>query len=330
MRVELKGYGTRVECTSNNCMVGILTKGKIYDVFREMEEFYIILDDTNQIRIVNKYYLKPIKEEKHEESENDYHIRDGYCSIFIPGRGGKNTFKKHIEKLRAINPILFAKEYLLHFGTEVNETDFPKDVKDKGIKVRCIKNNKGQNVSEIELTLNKEYLVLEEDGERYYVENNLGEKRGYFKQRFEVIKEDKMEEVRIVRKLEDLDGLENRIGLYIDSNLDVRVKNKNMLICYGNDLTGERKENYLEALKAMGFKFDYKPLRTKEEVKAEMLSKCKEFKFNGYNYYIKYIQQDERYYVSYDCFNDILGALYFDKKTANEYCNELNEILKNN
>ncbi|MGL5725781.1 hypothetical protein, partial [Cetobacterium sp.] len=78
------------------------------------------------------------------------------------------------------------------------------------------------------------------------------------------VKEDKMENI-IVRKLEDLDGLENGMGLYIDSNLDVRVKNKNMLICYGNDLKGERKENYLEALKSMGFKFEYKPLDKNEE-----------------------------------------------------------------
>ncbi|MGL5717026.1 MAG: hypothetical protein ACRCX2_28680, partial [Paraclostridium sp.] len=143
------------------------------------------------------------------------------------------------------------------------------------------------------------------------------------------IKEDKMEEVRVVRKLEDLDGLENGMGLYIDSNLDVRVKNKNMLICYGNDLMGERKENYLEALKAMGFKFEYKPLRSLEEV-VEEISNLQNRKFSTeriFNYYIDLDHNDNKYKVDYcDCY-ETLGAVYMTEEQARKYTNELNEII---
>ncbi|MGL5714879.1 MAG: hypothetical protein ACRCX2_17820 [Paraclostridium sp.] len=140
--------------------------------------------------------------------------------------------------------------------------------------------------------------------------------------------EDKMEEVRVVRKLEDLDKENNCNGIYLSYNKEngnLDMKYGKTTFCYWTE--NDTVEVWVGVLKAMGFKFEYKPLRTKEEVKAEMLSKCKEFKFNGFNYYIKYVQQDKRYYVSYDCFNNILGALYFDKETANEYCNELNEII---
>lgn len=141
------------------------------------------------------------------------------------------------------------------------------------------------------------------------------------------VKEDKMEETRVVRKLEDLHNLENGMGLYIDYNLDVRVKNKNMLICYGNDLTGDRKDNYLEVLKAMGFKFEYKPLCTKEEVLAEMRLKCKEFEFECENYFIRYDEKDRKYHIAYDATANVTGAFYFYERDAIRYCNKLNEII---
>ncbi|MGL5714224.1 MAG: hypothetical protein ACRCX2_14485, partial [Paraclostridium sp.] len=140
---------------------------------------------------------------------------------------------------------------------------------------------------------------------------------------FEVIS--KVKEVRVVRKLEDLDGLDNGMGakIYLTIQGELRVS-VGGIKWFDPNVGGVEIE---EVLKKLGFKFEYKPLRTIDQVKAEMLSKCKEFKFNGFNYYIKYVQQDKRYYVSYDCFNDILGALYFDKETADKYCNELNEII---
>ncbi|MGL5190860.1 MAG: hypothetical protein ACRC7S_14560 [Cetobacterium sp.] len=145
--------------------------------------------------------------------------------------------------------------------------------------------------------------------------------------------EDKMEDVRVIRKLEYLDGLENGMGaiaVYDEVNKRVRIRTKEECLGIGIARSDEYSDldGFLTVMKVIGFKFEYKPLRTIDQVKAEMLLKCKEFKFNSKNYFINYVQQDKRYYVSYDCFNNILGALYFDKETANEYCNELNEILK--
>lgn len=76
--------------------------------------------------------------------------------------------------------------------------------------------------------------------------------------------ETEVEDIPIIRELKDLDGLENGMGLRIKVVGDLFVieyiktsdliRNLKIAVCH------------VPILKAMGFKFEYRPLRTKEEV----------------------------------------------------------------
>ncbi|MEG2347282.1 MAG: hypothetical protein RSB50_06330 [Cetobacterium sp.] len=134
-------------------------------------------------------------------------------------------------------------------------------------------------------------------------------------------------ENRIVRKLEDLRNMGNGIGLYIDSNLDVRLKDKKMLICCGSDLVNTNLGVYLEVLKAMGFKFEYKPLRTVEEVLEEMKNNSKKFEKEGENFCIALDHDLKRYVAENYIYFEVLGGVYLTKNDAQKYVNELNEII---
>lgn len=149
----------------------------------------------------------------------------------------------------------------------------------------------------------------------------------FFEGNFELIKEDKMEN-RIVRKLEDLCNMGNGMGLYIDSNLDVRLKDKKMQICCGSDFVNTNLGVYLEVLKSMGFKFEYKPLRTEQEVKREILSlESLHFAQEKPNYYVGYNNLIDKYLVICDSVNGHGLHIYMTEEQAKKYADELNEII---
>ncbi|MGL5595857.1 hypothetical protein [Cetobacterium sp.] len=181
------------------------------------------------------------------------------------------------------------------------------------------------------LTVGKEYEVRKADKlhhTHYAIYNDVG-CVGYYERRwFEVVKNG----ILVIKTLKDLNGLENGTGGYIEySSINdcayilCNKEEKFDIACSGDY---SNLDNFFTVLKSMGFKFEYKPLRKKEEVLEEMKGKAKPFIFNDYNYYINYIKQDNKYYVTYDCFNNPLGTLYFSKDLANKYCVELNEIEK--
>ncbi|MGL5594737.1 MAG: hypothetical protein ACRCYA_05340 [Cetobacterium sp.] len=140
----------------------------------------------------------------------------------------------------------------------------------------------------------------------------------------EDVKEDKMEDVRVVKAWEDLVGLENKNGSKINGEHNV---------CFMGDVvtnsTDYYLEDYVKLLKAMGFKFEYKTLRTIEEVKEE-ISNLENRKFSTeriFNYYIDLDHNDNKYKVDYcDCY-ETLGAIYMTEEQAKKYVTELNEII---
>lgn len=141
------------------------------------------------------------------------------------------------------------------------------------------------------------------------------------------IKEDKMEEIRVVRKWEDLIGMENGFGLAIDENLDVVRKG-----FHGYYLRKEELftfEGYLGSIKCMGFKFDYKPLRSLEEVIEEMIAKTDNIlkEDRDYDLYeVEFIKFTKHYKIR---LAETVGAPVFVAGIAQKYADELNEILKN-
>lgn len=196
------------------------------------------------------------------------------------------------------------------------------------MKVKCIKNGC------IFTELGEVFEVEKETVYGYVVNTNFG-KLLVWKFDFEIVKEDKMEN-RIVRKLEDLDGLENGMGLRVVAS-DVSdfkdYKNISVSVYKGDcriaDIKGPAKKK-LETLKSMGFKAEYKPLRTKEEVIAEMTAKTDNIFKEDRNYdlyEVEFIKFTKLYKIR---LAETVGAPVFVAGLAQKYADELNEILKNN
>ncbi|MEG1087568.1 MAG: hypothetical protein RSD79_05835 [Cetobacterium sp.] len=142
------------------------------------------------------------------------------------------------------------------------------------------------------------------------------------KNKFVVIEEDKMEEIKIVRKLEDLDGLENGFGLHLGYD----SFNKTTQVYTEDELKFSTKD--LEFIKGMGFKFEYKPLRTEQEVKKEILNlESLPFTQEKVNYYVDYNNLINKYLVICDSVNGHGLHIYMPEGLAQKYADELNEII---
>lgn len=190
------------------------------------------------------------------------------------------------------------------------------------MKVRCIDNRDSI------LEIGKIYETFVDCTGYMIVDKNY-----YNKRRFEIVEEDKMEQVKIVRKLEDLEGLKNGRGLKLEIKKDVRhgeYEDVLVLMCGGlGSLTFETNtplsNEDSSLLKAMGFEFEYKPLRTVDEVLEEM--KRGQTKFvEGENNFIVAMYEGA-YIVHFFSHQEILGAIYLTKEQATKYRDELNEII---
>lgn len=154
-----------------------------------------------------------------------------------------------------------------------------------------------------------------------------------FEKKVKKIEEDKMEN-RIVRKLEDLDGLENGMGAFVEIKhnvANVLCKNKEIFILIINSSNEYSDvETFLKTLKAMGFKFEFQKLRTVEEVLEDMKENSLN-PYNDYNYFLFEVVYD-KFSKDYGI-NDVdsrfaLGAYIFSQETAQKYADELNEIMR--
>lgn len=137
----------------------------------------------------------------------------------------------------------------------------------------------------------------------------------------EKLKEEK-EEIKVIRKLEDFDEFPNGMGL----KLRVDRQNEEIDIMYGVSVASSVlfKESCFKVLKAMGFKFEYKPLRTEEEIMKDLIEK--EFKFGEGNYIL--IKHE---HGCYDYMNNMSfytpGQKYYSLESLKKVVKELNELL---
>ncbi|MGL5718327.1 MAG: hypothetical protein ACRCX2_35310 [Paraclostridium sp.] len=151
---------------------------------------------------------------------------------------------------------------------------------------------------------------------------------------FTLIKEDKMDQVRIIRKLEDLDGLENGMGaelIYVVVGGSVKVVTSEDELTINSSDGYSDIESFLDTLKAMGFKFEYKPLRTEREVFEEIKNlEGVEFKPYEENFCVEFDYSKQSYGVaSYGKYRAV-GVVFMASKQAQKYAGELNEIIANN
>ncbi|WP_297638610.1 hypothetical protein [uncultured Clostridium sp.] len=194
------------------------------------------------------------------------------------------------------------------------------------MKVRCIDNWFYEHL----LKRNEAYEVIRETSDSYII---VIEGLGYLcvdKERFEIIEEDKMKEVRIVRKLEDLDGLENGKGLFMAFN----TKEKTLSIAYNFKILYKVDTrikssivHIFEIAKSMGFKFEYKPLRTKDEVLADIKRLACERSRDCRTMILQDVNTNK--YFATDNYKTIENEKkYFNEDIAHDLVNEINELLE--
>lgn len=135
--------------------------------------------------------------------------------------------------------------------------------------------------------------------------------------------------MKTIRKIEDLDWLENGKGLkvFIDNNdktLSVGAYWDINLIS-GLALS-EVDDNIISLIKAMGFEFEWKPKRELEEIIASYEEV--EFIMGENNWCITKVERDSYcwYRVEEHFATQYIGAKYYEKEDAIKIVNELNQI----
>lgn len=233
------------------------------------------------------------------------------------------------------------------------------------MKVRCIDTN-GSCI----LDVGKVYEVLAEPNEYYLIKTELG-RCIFLKRLFEVVKEGNMEnfcrfekskncylnncckncnfyeerlknkikegkeENKIVKKLKDLDGLKNGMGLIMkydtEKVFDIEEKTLSILVEHNLEILYKvdvemitSLKHILEIAKSMGFKFEYKPLRTKEEIMKDLVEK--EFKFGDENFIlIQRVNGKYEYMLNTSYYT--LDTKYYTKDSIKRVVEELNELI---
>lgn len=148
-------------------------------------------------------------------------------------------------------------------------------------------------------------------------------------------KEIKKEEIRVVRKLEDLEGFKNGMGLIMkygtEKVLDIERKTLSILvehnleILYKVDIKIKTSlKHILEIAKSMGFKFEYKPLRT-EEIMNDLIEK--EFKFGEGNFLLIKLENGKWDYMNNTSYY-LPDKKYYTLESVKRVVKELNESLE--
>lgn len=194
-----------------------------------------------------------------------------------------------------------------------------------------IKIMKDEKVVDCNFTKGKIYEIKNSDFFFYYIHNDLGVLCRLSKDLFEIVEEDKMEQVKTVRKLEDLDGNTSKCGEFV---LNYYKTTKSAEIIFKGDkniavteICEESFKIYTETrnlLKKLGFEFEYKPLRTVEEVLEEIRKNGKSFCCEN-DFVVSYTKKHGWSAVTLG--RDVIGNCYFREDIANAYVRELNEII---
>ncbi|MGL4646050.1 MAG: DUF6501 family protein [Cetobacterium somerae] len=305
----------KVKCINPIGMGDRLTFQKKYEVLTETDEIYYIIDDSSERIGYFKTRFEIIEEDEKEEVFNAQNITINIAGINI---NCKDT------------PCMFATK-----NWNVKEDKIEKT----RVKLMVdVKITKGEKSVDCNFTKGKIYDVENSDFYFYYICNDLGVLYKLSKDLFELIKEDKMEEVRVVRKLEDLDGLENGIGLVMVFDTekvvaDIEIKTLSILRVFNSEILYKvdveiksSLESILETAKAMGFKFEYKPSKVVYEVIKEIKSlDSLTFKQGEFNYFVSWYKG--KYHVEAMRETFIIGVNYMTKEQAQKYADELNEII---
>lgn len=136
-----------------------------------------------------------------------------------------------------------------------------------------------------------------------------------------------MEEIKICRNIEDFDGMENGFGLKLKvENVGFHYKDMRIGVYNSKDklhVYYETIEKEILILKESGFKFEWKPKLSLDEVLKKY--KSKPFKAGVENYFLAYSHDDYKYECKVWWRTEVVGILYYDKETIEKIIKELND-----
>lgn len=148
-------------------------------------------------------------------------------------------------------------------------------------------------------------------------------------------KEMKKEEIRVVRKLEDLDGLKNKKGWELSFESDDNFKDKGycqewIRLDEKNDkgwfsAIYRLNEESVERLKGLGFEFEYKSLRTEKEIMNDLIEK--DFKFGEGNFLVIKLENGKWDYMNNTSYY-LPDKKYYTLESVKKVVKELNELLE--
>lgn len=186
-----------------------------------------------------------------------------------------------------------------------------------GNRVRCLETD-----TAVGLHRGNEYTIKQIENSGYYVYLEGMDNLCLRASRFEKVEEDK---VKKISKWEDLDGLENGMGLKLF------IKNQELEILFGNTISNYEFDkhyslkNIIEILKAMGFKIEYHKKKTVAEVVKEFEKKDRQFEVDDANYCLSFDHKINKWSIWKYCEVSMFGAKYYAKEVAEEFLKALNE-----
>ena len=204
------------------------------------------------------------------------------------------------------------------------------------IKVKCI-NSRGLNAA---LTKGKVYEVINSWSDFYIIINNNGIQDTYAKNRFEVVEETRIhigidigisepitiQEIRLIRKLQDLDEENNNSGFWLSYSPECDEHYEGLGVIGENGDTGIFiVESDLWMLKGMGFKFKYEPLRSEKQIMNDLVEK--EFKFGEGNFLLIKLENGKWDYMNNTSYY-VPDKKYYTLESAKIVVKELNELLE--
>lgn len=348
----------KVRCVDNWMYEDILGRNKVYEVLVEQKDRYVIKTETGRCLSVGKDKFI-IEEEKMQTTIVNKPLKksETFTIVFKKPNSNKIDLK--------INDRVTIKNGII---------DIPNSYKDKVFTIKNIFNNNAIiSIDDIEVSIPLELLkkvekenikiddkvVLRTDiafqvpfpitkGTILNVDLIMNNQARVSTKEFDFVvpldflirvekgeKEMEKKEIRVVRKLEDLDGLKNDKGweLSFESTDNFKDKGYYQEWVRLDDKSDkgwfnafyELSTKTIDLLIASGFKFEYKPLRTENEIMANLVEK--EFKFGEGNFLLIKLENGKWDYMN-NTSHRVPDKKYYTLESAKRAVKELNELLE--
>ena len=341
-RIKEEEKMAKVRCVDDKSVH--LTKNEIYQATIKKDWYtgdniYVVMNDRGSIEEYNGDRFEIVEEQEMEREINldDKVILRTDIAIQLPCLVEKGTIF-NVDFINGNNArisnekvsIVVALESLQKVEFEKVEKEIVLD-KNKKENIKTVKYI--DKIINVNLTLGKVYEVIKEDKDFYHVINDINNLSQYPKHYFELV-QNKKQEIKIVRKLEDLHLQKSKSGkfkMFYNKDKNIAkieyIDSMDMVFCEISEEDFKCYSTTINLLKELGFEFDYKPLKSEEEILIELDVFSKRF-HDKHNRFVLMRKNNGLYYARE--FNDDIPlgqSKWFTKDKVNKYVLELNESI---